>query len=56
MRSILLKGRNAKPSSNLKSGNRFNKSNNNVYKPIRPVSYKGKSCTKANLHKVLSDY
>ena len=55
MRSILLKGMNAKPISNLNSVNRFNKSNSNKYKTVRPLSYKGKPFTKANLHELLSD-
>ena len=55
MRSILLKGRNDKPSSNINDGNRFNKSNSNVCKPVRPISCKYKTFTKAKLHELLSD-
>ena len=56
MRSILLKGRNVKPITNLNNGNRFNKFNSNVYKPAMSLSYKGKPFTKANLHELLSDF
>ena len=55
MRSILLKDRNAKPSRNLNNGNRLNKSNSNVYKTVRPLSYKDKPFTNANLYELLSD-
>ena len=52
---VLLKGMNAKPSINFNSGNRFNKSNSNVCKPVRPISCKYKTFTKAKLHELLSD-
>ena len=55
MRSIMLKCKNDKPSSNLNSSNRFNKSNSNNYKPVRPLSYKCKPFAKARLHELISD-
>ena len=55
MRSILLKGKNANPSSDLNSSNRFNKTNSNNYKPSRPTSNKVKIFTGANLRYLLSD-
>ena len=55
MRSILLKGRNTKPSINLNGCNIFNKNNSNNYKLTRPLSYKGKPFARANLHDLLSD-
>ena len=55
MRSILLKVINTKPSSNFNSVNRLNKSNINNYKPVSPLSHKGKTFTRASLHEILSD-
>ena len=55
MRSILLQGRYSNPISNINSGNRFNKTKSNKYKTSRPLSCKGKTSIRANLHDFLSD-
>ena len=56
MRSIMLKGRNAKPSSNLHCSNAFNKSNSKKYDPTRSLPYKCEPFAEANLHENLSDW
>ena len=55
MKSITLKGRNPKTSSNVNSHNRLNESNSNKYKPVVPLSYKSEPSTKGNLHEFRSD-
>ena len=52
---VLLKGRNSVPTSNINSGNRFNKIKSNKHKPVRPLSWKGKPFTRASLYEILSD-
>ena len=56
MRSILIKGRNFAPNTEINSGNRFNKTKNNTFKLVSPLSHKGKTFTRDNLHTFLSNF
>ena len=56
MTSILLKGINATPNSEINSGNKFDETKNNKHTPVRHLSCKGKPFTRANLHDFLSNF
>ena len=50
MRSILLKGRNDSPNSDINSSNKLNKTKSDKYETVRPLSCKVKPFSRANLH------